>query len=98
MSGHTRQRRIDAGPTRCLGSPDRGRWTNEFAIIESAGPDENEMGSSLGFAEYLRSAPRTKAPVHRVAAVGNTGKVAKLTFHADRGTGETDIDRAVTRP
>jgi hypothetical protein len=78
-----------------LRSPNSACRPDDFAIIESARSNENEVGPGLGLAEHLGSTPWTKAPVHRVAAVGDAGEIAQLAFDADRRTRETHIHRAV---
>ena len=79
LSLNFRQRRIHTSPTRRGRCPDIGGGSGQFLIVESAGPDYQEMGTAIGCTEKRCSAPRTKTAAHRITAVGGAPVFADLT-------------------
>ena len=79
LSLNFRQRRIHASPARRRRCPDIGGGSGQFLIVESAGPDDQEMGATICCTEQRRSTSRTKTAAHGIPAVGGAPVFADLT-------------------
>jgi hypothetical protein len=81
---HSRQLRVNAGPTWRAGYPDGHRGVSEIWIIEGSDPNEDQVWSCLSFAKERRSAIPTEPTVHSIAAVRGARKVACLSRNLER--------------
>ena len=60
-------------------------------IVEGTGSDENEVRAAFGFAEHVRTAVRTEAAMHDVAAVGDAAEATRLSLDGDGLAGEANV-------
>ena len=97
MPFDSRQRFVNASPTRRAGCPDRHCRAGKIGIIEGPNPNEDQMWSCLSLAEE-RSAARCAEPaVHSIAAVRHARKVACLPDDLERLGAKTSTNGSAAR-
>jgi len=94
LSLQLRDRRIEAGPGRCLRRPYCGGRFDDLTVVKRAAAYKYQVRAHFGLAEHLRATYRTEPAVHDVAAVGNAAVVAQLARHGNRNAREAGIDSA----
>jgi len=91
---HSRQRGINASPTRRTGRPYGHCGIGKIRIVESPNPNEDQMRSCLGLAKKRSAANRAKSAVHSTATVGHAGEVARFPYDFERRRAKTSADRS----
>jgi len=91
---HSRQLRVNGGPTWRTGCPDGHRGVSKIRIIESSDPNEDQVRPYLSLAKELSAAISAEPTVHSIAAVRDTRKVACLPHNLERRRAEASVHRS----